>query len=93
MGKKKKKKEKIVYIDDGRTVADMSGVGGVGMFGEKKPRKSAPKQAPVRYRTSSRERWQTYTDAVKRMFVPMLVVLGAIILIYMILSLVFLFLA
>ena len=90
---KKKKKEKVVYIDDGSTVADMSGVGGVGMFGEKKPRKSAPKQAPVRYRTSSRERWQTYTDAVKRMFVPMLVVLGAIILIYMILSLVFLFLA
>lgn len=90
---KKKKKEKIVYIDDGSTISDMSGVGGVGMFGEKKPRKSAPKQAPVRYRTSSRERWQTYTDAVKRMFVPMLVVLGAIILIYMILSLVFLFLA
>ena len=93
MGKKKKKKEKIVYIDDGSTISDMSGVGGVGMFGEKKPRKTAPKQAPVRYRTSSRERWQTYTDAVKRMFVPMLVVLGAIILIYMILSLVFLFLA
>ena len=90
---KKKKKEKVVYIDDGSTISDMSGVGGVGMFGEKKPRKSAPKQAPVRYRTSSRERWQTYTDAVKRMFVPMLVVLGAIILIYMILSLVFLFLA
>jgi hypothetical protein len=90
---KKKKKEKVVYIDDGRTISDMSGVGGVGMFGEKKPRKTAPKQAPLRYRTSSRERWQTYTDAVKRMFVPMLVVLGAIILIYMILSLVFLFLA
>ena len=90
---KKKKKEKVVYIDDGRTLSDMSGVGGVGMFGEKKPRKTAPKQAPLRYRTSSRERWQTYTDAVKRMFVPMLVVLGAIILIYMILSLVFLFLA
>lgn len=90
---KKKKKEKVVYIDDGSTISDMSGVGGVGMFGEKKPRKSAPKQAPVRYCTSSRERWQTYTDAVKRMFVPMLVVLGAIILIYMILSLVFLFLA
>ena len=78
---KKKKKEKVVYIDDGRTISDMSGVGGVGMFGEKKPRKTAPKQAPLRYRTSSRERWQTYTDAVKRMFVPMLVVLGAIILI------------
>ena len=90
---KKKKKEKVVYIDDGRTISDMSGVGGVGMFGEKKPRKTAPKQAPLRYRTSSRERWQTYTDAVKRMFVPMLVVLGAIIIIYMILSLVFLFLA
>jgi uncharacterized membrane protein len=90
---KKKKKEKVVYIDDGRTISDMSSVGGVGMFGEKKPRKTAPKQAPLRYRTSSRERWQTYTDAVKRMFVPMLVVLGAIILIYMILSLVFLFLA
>ena len=90
---KKKKKEKVVYIDDGRTISDMSGVGGVGMFGEKKPRNTAPKQAPLRYRTSSRERWQTYTDAVKRMFVPMLAVLGSIILIYMILSLVFLFLA
>ena len=79
----KKKKEKIRYIDDGRSIADMSGVGGA-FSGSK---------APKYYRSSAKERWQTYTDAVRRMFVPMLVVVCAIVIIYMILSVVFLFLA
>jgi len=79
----KKKKEKITYIDDGRTIADMSGVSGAMRLPERKlghPRSSA------------KEIWKTYIGAVKMMFVPMLVVISAIIVIYMILSFVFLLL-
>lgn len=78
---KGKKKEKVVYVDDGRTVADMSGVSG--------PRLS---RDPGRPRASAKEQWQTYWDAVKMMFTPMLVVVCGLIIIYMLLSLVFLLL-
>ena len=62
----KKKKQKVVYIDDGSSLADMSGVGG----GKKKtPNTPRP-------RATMKEQWQTYTDAVKMMFLPMLAVLG-----------------
>lgn len=77
----KKKKEKITYVDDGRTVADMSRVSG-GM-----------RLSHRRYggtRSSAKEIWKTYLGAVKMMFVPMLVVICAIIILYMILSFVFL---
>ena len=75
MGKKdKKKKEKVVYIDDGSTVADMSSIGG--RKKEKKPN-SAPKST-IRPRATFSEQWKTYTDAVKMMFLPMLAVLGII---------------
>lgn len=69
MSKKKKKqkpKEKVRYIDDGRTIADMSGTGKMspllGSSGKK--------------RASFKEQWKTYISAVKMMFFPMLVVLG-----------------
>ena len=62
---KDKKKKKITYIDDGRTIADMSAVGG---------KKSTDK----RQRSTFKSQWQTYWDTVKMMFVPMLVVLGII---------------
>ena len=55
---KKKKKEKVVYIDDGRTIADMSGVG----FGGYASDKNRPK-------SSARDKWRTYWEAVKMMFV------------------------
>ena len=77
----KKKKEKITYVDDGRTVADMSRVSG----GIRLSRR--------RYggtRSIAKEIWKTYLGAVKMMFVPMLVVICAIIILYMILSFVFL---
>ena len=64
---KKKKKEKVTYIDDGRTIADMSGVG----FGGYASDKNRPK-------SSARDKWRTYWEAVKMMFVPMLVTLGII---------------
>lgn len=59
-----KKKEKIKYIDDGRTIADMSGLD----YGRKfssKGTTSAPKDI-----------MKTYWMAVKMMFRPMLVVIG-----------------
>ncbi len=71
---KKPKKEKVRYYDDGRTLADMSGVSSPGMTGKRLP-----------YRSSAKERWDTYWKAVKMMFVPMLVVIGAICVIYMVL--------
>ena len=86
MGKKQaKKKERIVYIDDGSTIADMSG------SGRKKESKKAPERQfrGVKPRATLKEQWRTYTDAVKLMFLPMLAVLGmlalAFLLVYFIL--------
>ena len=62
--KGKKKKEKITYIDDGRSFADMSGVTG-GFNFSSKGTTSSPKEI-----------WETYWMAVKMMFKPMLVVIG-----------------
>ena len=60
-----KKKEKIVYVDDGRSLADMSGVSSPGLSGK-----------PSQYRASFKEQWQTYWSAVKLMFKPMLFAIG-----------------
>ena len=64
----KKKKEKVTYIDDGRTIVDMSGVG----YGRASGRENGGR------RSTAREKWRTYWEAVKMMFLPMLVVLGII---------------
>lgn len=72
-GKNKKKKDKVRYIDDGRTIADMSGVGGA--------RYTRRDGTP---RASFKEQWRTYTAAVRMMFLPMLVVLGIICLAFLI---------
>ena len=72
------KKEKITYVDDGRTLADMSGV--TGGFSRKPS-----------YRASFKEQWKTYWNAVKLMFVPMLVVICALCIIYMLIYVAFLF--
>jgi len=77
----KKKKEKITYVDDGRTIADMSGVSGG-------PRLSRSYGRPP---LNPKEVWKTYWGAVKMMFVPMLVVVCALCIIYMILYVLFLF--
>ncbi len=79
----KKKKEKIIYIDDGSTIADMSGVG-------RRPRSTRTMgggMPPPHGRNGTRKRppttragsiWQTYTQAVRTMIGPMLVTLGGI---------------
>jgi hypothetical protein len=66
----KKKKEKIIYYDDGSTIADMSAVGGMG--------RRAPQDKPKREKrvgSTFREKWTTYWNTVKMMVFPMLVVL------------------
>ena len=76
MGKNNKdRKSKPIYIDDGSTVADMSGVG----------RSGAPRSSnSSRPRASFKEQFRTYTDAVRMMFLPMLAVLGIIALAFLI---------
>ena len=78
-----KKKEKVKYIDDGRTIADMSGL-------RTGPRlKSNPYRPPLKFK----DVLKTYFSAMKMMFMPMLVVIVGICVIYMILYAVFFFLA
>ncbi len=68
--KKKKKKAKVTYIDDGRSLADMSDV--KGGFRSKGTRKGTYGDA-----------WKTYVAAVKMMLKPMLVTLLIITLAFM----------
>ena len=78
MSKDKKKKEKVRYVDDGRTIADMSNVPGTRLSRD-----------AWRSNSTGKEKWETYFGAVKRMLVPMLIVMGAICVIYMLIWLAF----
>ena len=71
MAKEKKKKEKVRYIDDGRTIADMSGISGVDR------RYVGPKG-------SLKEQARTYWNTVKMMFIPMMVTIGIICVVFLI---------
>ncbi|MBE6563047.1 MAG: hypothetical protein E7660_04860 [Ruminococcaceae bacterium] len=82
MSEKKRKKEKVVYIDDGRTIADMSNVTGAGRL--QLPGRSAYRPAP-----RVRDVLRTYFSAVRMMFLPMLVVIGFIAAAFLIVSLIF----
>ena len=73
-----KKKEKITYVDDGRTLADMSGVSGVRLTKD-----------PIKPANRFKEVWQTYWNAVKMMFLPMLAVIGALVVLYGVMYLIF----
>ncbi len=73
-----KKKEKITYIDDGRTLADMSGLSG--------PRLSRDSIKPA---PKFKDAWATYWNAVKMMFLPMLAVIGGLVIIYGVMYLIF----
>ena len=63
----KPKKNKVKYVDDGSTIADMSWLGSSGSRSNSGNRRS-----------SFKEQFETYRKAVKLMFLPMLVVLGLI---------------
>ena len=69
-----KKREKITYVDDGRTLADMSGVKGGFRL---------PERNPYLPRASMKDQWETYKNAVKMMITPMLAVIVGIGIVYM----------
>ena len=69
----KKKKEKVVYVDDGRTIADMSGVKG---GGASKLFKNTPSYS------TGKEKWTTFFDAFRMMLLPTLVFAGGIAVLY-----------
>ena len=71
MGKKKEKKPKVRYIDDGRTIADMSALGG------SDKRYTGPKGG-------FKAQMRTYWNMVKLMFIPMMVTIGIISLAFLI---------
>ena len=81
MSKKKKKKtpkEKVVYYDDNSTVSDMSCLDRSG-----RKRNGEPKR-----RSTFREKWKTYWQAVKRMLLPMFIVLAVLFFVYFLMMLI-----
>ena len=74
------KKEKITYIDDGRTIADMSGVSG----GFRNCKRS-----PYIPRSSLKEQFATFFSAMKLMTRPMLLCVAGLGLIYVIMYVLF----
>ncbi len=70
--KKREKKEKVTYIDDGRTIADMSALG-------YKPRDNSQIG-----KSTFKDKWKTYWSAVKMMLLPTLVAVGIITAAYLI---------
>lgn len=87
----KKKKEKIIYYDDNSTVADMSNVRG-GFRGGQKPRGSDAAQyerknqrEETQKKSTAKEKWQTYVNAVKLMFPWMCVAIIIICVLYFVL--------
>ncbi len=77
MSENKNKKEKIIYIDDGRTIADMSGL----------PSRAAWTK---RGTTSSfKEIWRTYWQATKMMLKPTLIAVGFLVVVFLIITIIF----
>ena len=85
---KRQRKEKIIYVDDGSTIADMSALGN----SNKEPENSVYssfKKPKARWR----EILDTYFESVKMMLLPMLIVMGLITVVFGGLWLIFTFLA
>ncbi len=79
--KEKAKKEKITYIDDGSSFTDMSGV--------PKRKNVFNSSSSYRPRSTLKEQFRTYIDACKMMFLPMLVVMGFICVLFLLLWFIF----
>ena len=84
MKKNKKKKEKITYVDDGHTIADMSASGRGASADKRHGHTVSPRLLPGRHSTM-KEQAQTYFAAVRMMFFPMLVVIGILTLAFLVL--------
>ena len=73
------KKEKITYVDDGRSLADMSGVdAGAGKFFSSTPSYS-----------TGREKWRTFWGAFRMMLLPTLAVCGGMVVLFALMYLIF----
>lgn len=83
--KGKKKKEKITYVDDGRTIADMSGIGSRGYT----PPKKDGYAKPLRYLSPLREQLRTFFDAMGFMLLPTMAIVGILLLAFAIIYLLF----
>ncbi len=77
MKEKKDKKQKIKYVDDGRTIADMSGLS---------PRLDWTKRGTS---SSFKDIWHTYWQATKMMLLPTLAAVGFLVVVYLIITLIF----
>ncbi len=77
MSEKKNNKKKITYIDDGRTIADMSGL---------TPRASWTKGGTT---SSFKDIWRTYWQATKMMLLPTLAAVGLLLVVYLIVTVIF----
>jgi hypothetical protein len=75
---KKKKKEKIIYYDDNSTISDMSSVNRTGQ------KRTPP---PPKPQSTAREKWQTYWQSVKMMFIPMCIALAVITVLFLLIAL------
>ena len=73
------KKEKITYVDDGRTIADMSGV----------PDHRPAKRHPATPHPKFKDAWNTYWAAVRMMLLPTLIFGGGLVVIYIVIWLIF----
>ena len=90
MSKNKKKREKVTYIDDGRTIADMSNLPTRGLgrsLSDARPKKEMSETEKQFYKAQPkwREYLATYFAAVRMMFLPMLAVIGIISIAFLIL--------
>ena len=77
--KKKKNKQKTIYIDAGSSVADMSGLYRNNSFGSRKTSGG---------RSRFRECFRTYIEAVKMMIKPMLITMAIITIAFLIIYLI-----
>ena len=74
-----KKKEKITYIDDGRTIADMSGISRRGYTDP-----NAKHGKPSRCHAPLKEQLRTFFDAMGFMILPTLAMVGILAVVYLI---------
>ena len=67
-----KKKEKIIWVDDGRTIADMSGISSKGYIDKNVSNHGKPLKAGY----PLKEHLKTFFDAMGFMFLPTLAIAG-----------------
>ena len=77
MKEKKDKKQKIEYVDDGRTIVDMSAL---------TPRSNWTGRGSS---SSFKDIWRTYWQATKMMLLPTLAAVGLLVVVYLIVTLIF----